>query len=777
MKTELNLSNKKLATRTLHHSNKSFNSKMSKNKKSKLKNKFVRELAISLALLLMILLLFAPLISSAQTTDGGGGGGGGSGTKPSETSKPNLGDCVKYPATCGIYLIAYVINSVLGLFVSLGALLMKVALNYNNLIPFTRTFRIGFEISLSIVNLGFVFMLIVIALATILRSQTYGLKKLFVRLILAIILVNFSFAIAHTIIRVTNGLSLWFLREATPQGGPWSMSYSAFVDRITSAFAPQVFNLEGNESNKKEGVFAKLLKVSFIGQAYYGIKAIISIFTDFSSFMQAILNMIFGIVFLLFIAFTMIALAVLFFVRYAALGLLLIIMPFAWLFWTIPSLQGYWSKWWSSFLRWSLFSPISIFFLYLALLILEPSEDFANRLASEPVDPTQEEAANAVARLISDTNGSLVATALQQVTILILVWGGIYTANALSITGASLAMDTVKAASLKTAGWMGSKTAKGARKAYLGLGGERLNQKLATSRSPVLAAVGRKLRDITTGANKKEVEKEREKLEKRGLSPAEAALELQGGMSDAKKLAYLGYLQEKGGLSLVEKIARKELRRGEGQSLSEFIEKNRELFARYGQKGLLAKIQGDPILASVAAIRKGKRENLEPRFIRQTIENLHKKSSDLGYISSEIFATSKEEQKKIIERIGLESEEELKFLQEAIIRGIIQSPFFLAIEKLKKIAKEGRLRDFQQIAQRAGLRVEDFDQQLLGWLKTSPAAKNLGLSIKSFGVKTSAPSASVVNSSISEPSSPTESPEGETPPSKPAASASEGEGK
>jgi len=66
------------------------------------------------------------------------------------------------------------------------------------------------------------------------------------------------------------------------------------------------------------------------------------------------------------------AMIVLFFYRYLALIILLMLSPFAWLSWALPELGSaiggsIWHRWWSEFFKWVLFAPIMLFFIMIAV--------------------------------------------------------------------------------------------------------------------------------------------------------------------------------------------------------------------------------------------------------------------------------------------------------------------------------------------------------------------------------------------------------------------------
>ena len=80
--------------------------------------------------------------------------------------------------TCMLQWSAIAANKITAIFVALGAYLVQLTLQFNANLLASPAIQVGFSVSLAIANLGFVLGIIIIALATILRNQTYGVKQL-----------------------------------------------------------------------------------------------------------------------------------------------------------------------------------------------------------------------------------------------------------------------------------------------------------------------------------------------------------------------------------------------------------------------------------------------------------------------------------------------------------------------------------------------------------------------------------------------------------------------
>lgn len=383
-----------------------------------------------------------------------------------------LGNCVENSATCAIYAITYVVTTILSLFVTFGAWLVKLALGLNQGVESAATVQTGFSISLAIANLGFVLAIIVIAIATILRSQTYGLKKILLKLIFAAILVNFSLVIAGAVLNFANSLTYWFLSNVSPAiGGDVYGLNSGFIDSMVSSFSPQDLFQPPDTVDLEQAL---------------------------GTFVQAILNMVFGIVFLVLIFIILAAFAAMLLIRYVYLVVLLILMPFVWLCWIFPRLQSNWEKWWHNFVRWAFFAPLGIFFLYLAVT----TAPALNPSTIEPYSPSG--TAVATIRYLTK-NGDIIGSLGQRIAVLALAFGALFAANALSITGAKEAISITKGAGALAAGWAGRRGRQLGTAPLRSEGGRRLATGLQQSRSPVARWLGRGLETLSVGGGERQV--------------------------------------------------------------------------------------------------------------------------------------------------------------------------------------------------------------------------------------------------------------------------------
>ncbi len=203
--------------------------------------------------------------------------------------------------------------------------------------------HMGWTISRDIVNMFFILGLVVIAFATILRIETYGIKALLPKLIIIAILINFSYLACGIIIDASQ------------------IATAFFVSGIGSNDIGQVII-------DSTGVAASIKQDpgKMQGQMIAG----------FSADLSLILTMAFALLVIGLTGIMLLIGAVLLFLRMGALWILIILAPFAWFFSIFPTLKSRASKWWSEFIKWSFFAPIYVFFIYLAIMMANETTKF-----------------------------------------------------------------------------------------------------------------------------------------------------------------------------------------------------------------------------------------------------------------------------------------------------------------------------------------------------------------------------------------------------------------
>lgn len=228
---------------------------------------------------------------------------------------------------------------------SLAGYLIRLGLTLNADVVNGTAVKVGWVITRDFTNLGFVIAILIVAIATMLRFENYSYKRLLPNLIIAALLVNFSLSIAGIFIDASGVVSNFFVYKATPSG---QGGQADFATNLANAF--QLNKIQQVET--AEG----------FGQKIEGQSGI-------ASLMMVIISLFFVTLFSLIGTFTMLTFAGLIIIRYIALTMLLILLPLAILSWVFGNYRGLWGEWLKKFGDWLLFLPISLFFVYLSVLI------------------------------------------------------------------------------------------------------------------------------------------------------------------------------------------------------------------------------------------------------------------------------------------------------------------------------------------------------------------------------------------------------------------------
>ena len=243
--------------------------------------------------------------------------------------------------------ILYILNIIVGIFISLAGFLVGWALQFNlSILTFEPSFMmVGWTIFRDIANLGFVLGIIIIAVATILRYKNYTAKQILWKLIVAALIVNFSLVIGGMFVTISNSVSSYLLNAMGSSGGAGAVAQIGdsfgFIKIVTDVSSWSALGTLANAIGFGDGA-------------------------SMSMIVSLAVILLFGVVFL----FTLLGLAGMFLLRYFNLVFLLMVSPVVWLLWIFPSTNKYFRDWWTKFLHWIQFAPIMLVFLYIALSVL-----------------------------------------------------------------------------------------------------------------------------------------------------------------------------------------------------------------------------------------------------------------------------------------------------------------------------------------------------------------------------------------------------------------------
>ncbi|MDP3953313.1 MAG: hypothetical protein Q8P99_00615, partial [bacterium] len=148
---------------------------------------------------------------------------------------------------------------------------------------------------------------------------------------------------------------------------------------------------------------------------------------------------------------TLFGLASMFFIRYIALAILVVLFPIVWFGWIFPKIatagggKNIWTAWWSQFMRWLLFGPIAMFFIFLAIKVATQL-DKVNPFIADP-------------NAFRGSTIAIMASSIGDMLIVVgMLIGGLYTANKMGIAGSKMFYGSM----IKARSWVGRQVKKGA---------------------------------------------------------------------------------------------------------------------------------------------------------------------------------------------------------------------------------------------------------------------------------------------------------------------------
>jgi len=267
----------------------------------------------------------------------------------------------------------------------------------------------GWRVTRDLVNMFFVLILLVIALATILRLETYGMKALLPKLIAVALLINFSLVFCGVIIDFTQVLAHFFLNPLEDTG----VSLSEHI-------ANGLNIMKIYEKGEGKGLDALNVLIGLIG----------------------------GTAVILIMAFTMATAAFFLIVRVVALWLLIVLAPIAWLLWVLPQTKNLWDQWWDSFLKWAFFAPAYAFFFYLAVITITGKGGEGGFLSGVYSKVPLGQNEGWISAFFSSQE-----FILQYIFLIILLFGGLMVAQKISVYGAQSTIGWAKGIGKGTVKW------------------------------------------------------------------------------------------------------------------------------------------------------------------------------------------------------------------------------------------------------------------------------------------------------------------------------------
>ncbi|MEK7526973.1 MAG: hypothetical protein AAB537_00985, partial [Patescibacteria group bacterium] len=220
----------------------------------------------------------------------------------------------------------------------------------------------GWKLIRDLVNMGFIFILLYIAISTILQSSSYNIRSMLVKLIIAAVLINFSLFLTKVVMDAGNIVAINF--------------YNSFSRPVLGQAEPQP---------SISTTFRDYLKIKDKYDPRSGEKIVLgSIDSFFNTVMRAITAVIVIYVFL--------SLTFVFIARVIAFIFLMIFSPIGFIGAVFPGASGAAAKWRKTLIDQTLVAPVFLILIYLVAKTIESgifnvsAPDFSDPTAAATVD-------------------------------------------------------------------------------------------------------------------------------------------------------------------------------------------------------------------------------------------------------------------------------------------------------------------------------------------------------------------------------------------------------
>jgi len=197
-----------------------------------------------------------------------------------------------------------------------------------------------------ICNIFFIFILVYIGIATMLGIGG-DTKKMLINVVVAAVLINFSWSISRAVIDVSNVATVDFYNQMSSSSETVSQRFSR-IFRVAELVDPSTIKDPG--SSTKKLLESSLAQTAFAVMAFKTVNLLVL-------FMLLVVFITGGILFL---------------IRTVVLIFVIIFSPIAFLAYCAPStLSSFWSKWWGQLVNQAFFAPVFVFLLLLTTVVAE----------------------------------------------------------------------------------------------------------------------------------------------------------------------------------------------------------------------------------------------------------------------------------------------------------------------------------------------------------------------------------------------------------------------
>lgn len=325
-------------------------------------------------------------------------------------------------------MISMLFSALFGWIIGLEAQIIDYILNPDNFsfinAPIVTT---GWGITRDLANMFLILILLIIAFATVLRIQSYAIKQLWWKVLVAALLINFSLVIAGFVVDFTQVLTTFFVKQAIGGGG---------IGTITTRLMAGMQILNFYDPAPAESAIG--------GATQLGATAI-----------AAAIGPILTLIGLIITAFVFGAAVVFLIVRILYIWFLLILAPIVWMLWILPATSKYFSEWWNKFIQWAFFAPIFVFMIYLSLSIFATNGQLKTDVFSANTSPAWGTALKGFSKV------TMPSAIFQWILVIAMMFGSLIMAQGFGIKIAAGAQKILTGWGTATKNWAGRQLRKG----------------------------------------------------------------------------------------------------------------------------------------------------------------------------------------------------------------------------------------------------------------------------------------------------------------------------
>ncbi|MFA6297168.1 MAG: hypothetical protein WC629_01260 [Candidatus Paceibacterota bacterium] len=339
-------------------------------------------------------------------------------------------------------MIAQISNKVLGLsswVLWAAGLIFQFTLGYSldmkKFIDSLDIITVGWKIFRDIANICFIFILLAIAIGTILRIDSYNVKKTLATVVIAALLLNFSLFFTKVVIDASNILALQFYSQIVVNGKALSINpvtnAANWADNGLSSAMMKALGIESiySDPNNTSGDNSLLKKTETQGVTVANIIII--------GFMGSVL--------ILAAAFVFFAGAILFVIRTVVLIFLMILSPLAFMCLALPSLKKHFSTWQGRLMNEAIFAPAYMIMIWIVFKALGTNHKTIDGKTMN------------FASFITGSSDA-VGTIYTFIVLIAFMLGSLLVAKHFGASGGDFARNVAGKASFGAAGWMGRQT-------------------------------------------------------------------------------------------------------------------------------------------------------------------------------------------------------------------------------------------------------------------------------------------------------------------------------